>query len=236
MKNIFNYVGETSWTPKEDFWAIKVEKELYPCTYQSDAKKGEYESFVRGRGWKKSKKGILVSKFKGESVSDLNSYLKDWGKECLFYSITGFNTNSDDCVIWAARQEFIVSLSVGFEYVAGLTGKINVLNEKIKQIVKEKHGIDMEEHRYQYTKEKRLVSIDDLFLIRPSYSLMAYFLTKPNLDVIRDDDRLWKHYVNLNGIENESEFPVCMRDRLTFLFSKEISDGYEQIMKNYPMA
>ena len=82
----------------------------------------------------------------------------------------------------------------------------------------------------------KLLGGDELFRIMPSYSIMAYFLTKPNLDVVRDDEWLWKTYVKLHGIEKEEEFPVQMKARLTWLYNKEVSEGYEALMKKYPMA
>ena len=245
---MFFYLKPTSWSPKTDhFYAIKVAGEMHPCTYQIDYndEPTKFESFIRGTGWKKSKKGYKIPVFKGDTIEEMKAYLEEYGKFCLFYSITGFQLGSDDCVVWAMKQEFNVALSIGFEYVSGMVERINKLNSKIQKIVMDKHQVDVLSRKMQwiggqYTEDSHLVGEYDLFYVRPSYSVMAYFLTKPHLDVINDDNKLWKHYVAVMGYKhtqaNEGEFPVQMRARLEFLFSKEVANEYEALMKEYPMS
>ncbi len=246
---MFFYLKPTSWSPKEELiYAIKVGGELHPCTYQSDAKKGKYESFIRGTGWKKSKKVYQVPVYKGTTKEEWEAYLNEHGKYCLFYSITGKQLGDDDCVIWGAKQEFHVAIGVGYEYMANFLTKINALNAKIQKIVLEKHNVDIFSDRMQWnggkpTDDGWIISQGNLFVVKPCYSLMAYFLTKPHIDPIVDDQKLWKHFVSIVGAKNidegehkEKEFPVSVRDRLTYLFSKEVSDEYAAIMKEFPLG
>ncbi len=240
---MFFYLKPTSWTPKADFiYAIKVAGDLHPCTYQKDYndESTKFEAFIRGIGWKKAKKGYKIPVFRGETLEEMQAYLKQHGKYCLFFSITGFELNSGDCVVWAMQQEFNVALSIGFEYVSGFVKRLNDLNAKIQKIVMDKHGVDVLSGTFQKTKQDNFTGSYDLFYVKPAYSLMAYFLTKPHLDVVNDDSKLWKHYTAVNSFKhieaNPDEFPVQMRARLEFLFSKEVAKEYETLMKEYPMG
>ncbi|MEK6829771.1 MAG: hypothetical protein AABY15_06645 [Nanoarchaeota archaeon] len=241
---MFFYLKPTGWEPKEDtFHAIKTAGALHPCTYQSDAKKGKYEAFIRGTGWKKSKNATVVPVYKGTTIEQAQAYMNEHGKYCLFYSITGKHLHDDDCVIWAMKQEFNVAVSLGFEYVENFCKRVNDLNQKIYKIVMDKYKLDIFSERFQYVGgekgDGRLIS-KDLFQVKPCYSMMAYFLTKPHVDVINDDSKLWKHYVAIHGVDyidaNPNEFPVSMKQRLEFLFSKEVSEEYENIMKEFQMV
>lgn len=241
---MFFYLKTTSWTPKTDtIFAIKVDGELHPCTYQRDyheRDKKTYESFIRGTGWKKSKKGYEVPVYRGTTKEEFQAYLEEHGKYCLFFSITGKQLGSGDCVVWAAQQEFNVLLSVGYDYVAGFLEKLNAINKKIADRVQKEHGVDIFLSKVQFTKQEQCVGNYDLFVLKPQYSVMAYFLTKPHIDPVNDDDKLWKHYVAVNGhkhvTDNEDEFPVSVRDRLTFLFGEEVANDYENLMNEYPMG
>lgn len=232
MKTEFFYVQPTSWTPTEPFFAIKNKKRLIPCTYQSDAKNGKYEAFIYGEGWKKSKNATEVPLPNG----DLSKYLSEYGEYCLFYAITGKERHSRDCVVWAANQEFSVALSVGLEYNSKFVSKVKALNVLIQKIVMEKYGVDVFSEKFQYTKKDNRMVWKDLFYVKPHYSLMAYFLCAPHIDPVSDDDKMWKHFAKLEGVENEDKFPVSVKDRLTYLFSEEVSDEYERIMNDYPLS
>lgn len=231
------YLKSTDWTPKEPFFAIKTEGDLHPCCYQSDAKKGKFEAFIRGKGWKKAKKAQLVPLFEGTTKADFEAYLKTWGKYCLFYAITGKELNSGDCIVWHAQQEFIVLLSVGYDYIQSFYERITAINRIIDATIKKHLNVTEITTRYIQNK-KGFFSTDKFFQVRPTYSLMAYFITAPHVDVVSDDDKLWKHFVELyKPTEAEMQaFPVSMRDRLTFLFGKEASDMYEAVMKDFPMS
>jgi hypothetical protein len=246
---MFFYLKPTSWTPKtEIIYAIKVDGDFHPCTYQRDYIEGNsksYKSFIRGTGWKTSKKGYEIPVFTGDTQEELQAYLDKYGKFCLFYSITGFQLGCDDCVVWAMQQEFKVALSIGFDYVSKFTKRINELNSKIQKIAMEKHRIDVLSNTFQwtggrYSEDSQIVSEYDLFHVKPAYSIMAYFLTKPHLDVISDDRKLEKYYKAVTSHKhmeaNEGEFPVSMKQRLEFLFSKEVAKEYEAIMKEFPMS
>lgn len=231
MNKEFFYVQPTSWSPTEPFYAIKNKGRLIPCSYQSDAKNGKYEAFVRGDGWMKSKKAIEVPLPTG----DYKEYLDKWGEYCLFYGITGFQRHSNDCVVWAADQEFSVALQVGLDYVKQIVSEIHSLNETIRNIVFEKHGVDILCEAMQYTNDKKLVW-KNLFKVKPHYSLIGYCLCAPHIDPVSDDDKLWKHFIEVEGIENEDKFPVSVKDRMTYLFSEDVATRYEKIMKAYPLS
>jgi hypothetical protein len=245
---MFFYLKPTSWTPKTDtFYAIKVDGNMHPCTYQTglNDESTKFESFIRGTGWKTSKKGYQIPVFSGNTQEELQAYLDKYGKFCLFYSITGFGLNSGDCVVWAMQQEFNVALSIGFDYVAKFTKRINDLNTKIQKIVMQKHKVDILSKTFQwtggrYSEGAQIIGEYDLFYVKPAYSVMAYFLTKPHLDVVSDDRKLEKHYKAVTSYKhmeaNEGEFPVSMKKRLEFLFSKEVAKDYEAIMKEFPMT
>ena len=231
------YTEKTSWTPEKDFYAIKFEKEFHPCTYQSDAQNQKYEAFVRGIGWKKSKKGYLIPLFKGTTVEELNDYITEYGKFCAFYSITGFHLYADDCVVWSAKQEFTVGLNIGFDYVSKIVNDVNNLNDKILKLIHEKNTITDLRGKFCYVNGNICDMETDFFKVKINYSLMAYFLCKPHVDVVSDDDKLYKFYNRISGCkEDQSEFPVSVKDRFTFLFSEEVSNEYERIMKEYPIG
>lgn len=225
-----------------------MDGDFHPCTYQRDYVEGNsksYKSFIRGTGWKSSKKGYKIPVFTGNTTEEIQAYIDEYGKFCLFYSITGFQLNCNDCVVWAMQQEFSVALSVGFDYVAKFTKRVNDLNTKIQKIVMDKHKVDVLSNTFQwtggkYSENSQIISEYDLFNLRPAYSIMAYFLTKPHVDVLNDDSRLEKHYravTSFKHIETKpNEFPVSMKKRLEFLFSKEVARDYEAIMKEFPMA
>ena len=232
---MLHYLQHTSWTPTEPFYAIKVNGEYHPCTYQSDTKKGTYESFIRGTGWKKQKKGYLIPLFEG-SMKDFQVYIDLYGEYCLFYSITGKQLGDDACIIWSARQGFKVILSVGWEHVLNFYTQACAINAKIKELELSKRGIDITQN--YWIDDKRWINTRDLFFVAPTYSIMAYFLTAPHVDVIQDDERLWKHFVSVCGPETEEEraaFPVCMRDRFVYLWSEEVASMYETMMNDFPM-
>ena len=237
MSSLFIYLKPTSWSPKESFYAIKHGNELHPCTYHSDAIKGKYESFIRGEGWKKSKTATLIPLFTGTTIPEFEDYIKQWGKACFFYSVTGKQINDDDCIVWAARQEFMSAMGVGMEYYQKFVTAIRAINDKIYEVM-EKRGFDI--HQQYITKDEVFYSTRDFFVVRPSYSIMAYFITAPTVDVIEDDAKLWKHYVEEYRPETDEElnnvFPVCMKDRITFLFGIEVSDMYEKLMKDFPIT
>jgi len=245
---MFFYLKPTSWTPKADFlYAIKVAGDLHPCTYQTNYndESTKFEAFIRGIGWKKAKKGYKIPVFKGETLEEMQAYIEQHGKYCLFFSITGFELNSGDCVVWAMQQEFNVALSIGFEYVSGFVKRLNDLNAKIQKIVMDKYQVDVLSDKMQwtggrYSEGARIIGQYDLFYVKPAYSLMAYFLTKPHLDVVNDDSKLEKHYKAVVGYQhieaNPDEFPVSMKERLEFLFSKEVAKDYEKMMKEVPMG
>lgn len=242
---MFYYCQFDERTPKEPFLSYKIDGELHPKT--SSGK----QIFIYGKGWKTPKgKGILIPLLPNLKYESVKSHIEEFGKNCTFYAITGYEIRSQDCCAFASSQEFNVATSKmpeSLEYVAECVSEIKKVNQKIYQLMLEKYGIDMEGRNYQYCKDdpehKNLIVKNDLFWLRPHYSLMAYFLTKPHLDVVSDDGKLWKHFVELYPgdkldlvHEEKCELPIQMKARLEFLFNKEISEDYERIMNKYPMG
>lgn len=228
------YLKPTDRTPTEPFKAIKVNGEFHPCTYQSDAKNGKYEAFVSG--WKKAKKAYDIPLFAGTGKEEFESYLATWGKYCLFYSITGYPLDSGDCVVWAAKQEFMVLLSVGYDYVKSMYDRLIAINDKIIEATKKQLGVA--EITYWMDTPKGLVTANKLFLVKPHYSIAVYLLTAPHIDPISDDDKLWKHFIETyKPTEQEMDsFPDSVKDRLTFLFGEDVSQMYEAILNDFPLT
>lgn len=234
---MFINLEPTSWTPKESFYAIKHGGEYYPCYSQRDSKQGKYDTFIGGKGWVKSKTAKLIPLYTGTTISEFERYLKEYGENCLFYSITGFTIDSKDCVVFGAIQEFKVLIAVGFEYFEKFVKSIQEINTKIKEIMLGR-GFDINER--WITKDDKFYSTKDFFVVRPQYSLMSYFLCAPHVDVVGDDTLLWKHYVEEYKPQTDEEldnvFPCSPKDRLTFLFSSEVADMYEKILNDFPIS
>lgn len=76
--------------------------ELYPMKDKDDK-----EVFIYGQGWKRvNKKSIVdVPHFSWE-VEDWNKYIEDYGRRCLFFSLTGEDLKSPDASVWMCRKEF----------------------------------------------------------------------------------------------------------------------------------
>jgi len=241
---MFSYLNETSWTPTEPFYAIRVkingQKELHPCNYQSDANKGKYEAFIRGIGWKKAKTAELIPLFKG-GLPEFKEYLETYGKYCLFYAITGKELNSDDCVVSAAKAEIISLLHYGADYCMEVSKAVNELNNRIIKHTLNQLGLTEITHRYQTLPNGNHLNAEDLFRLKVNYYIFYPLIGPPNLDPMVDDTRLFKHYVAMvrAGVYNDPEienFPVSVKDRLTFLFGEYVANEYKRILYAYPIT
>lgn len=231
---MFYYLKNTSWTPTEPFHAIKHKGTgtYHPCTYQMDAKQNKYESFVYGEGWKRSKKGYLIPLFSGENIQEFKEYSLKYGDFCAFYSVTGKSLTCHDSFVAAAQQEYKVAM-YDIEYFSTYIKAVRSLNQKIIDYL-QFQGWDLSQRWNK--KDGVLYDMDSLFRVMPSYSLMFYILVKPHLDVLNDDDKLFKHFTEVYRSNTEEKFPVCMRDRITFLFNGDIAQDYEYILNNFPIA
>ena len=229
------YLKSSDRTTTEPFFAIKVKKVLYPCTYQLSAKSGDYRAFVRGTGWKKAKEAVIIPVYSGTTKDEFEAYLTTYGKECLYYSMTGYELNSNDCCAWHSTQEFQVLLSVGYDYMESFHAEISKINTLISNSIKNYLGVT-EITRWIEVGDK-FYSSTDFFEVRPCYSMMVYFLTAPHVDVINDDSKLEKHFIALHKpTEIEmNNFPESMKDRIIFLFGKDVADLYHSIMSDFPM-
>lgn len=230
---MFFYCIHSNYTPTEPFSAWKVDGELYP---DNGYEKGKI--FVPGKGYKKkSGKEVTVPLIPDLTAENVQAHFNEYGKYCTFYAITGYDLFDQDCCAQDKIQEFKSAVICGFDYVAGCVEKIQQVNRKIRDILMDRYGLDIRQGacwaQYPKTNPEHLVDKDKLFFVKPYYSLMFYIITAPSLDVIHDDDRLWKHYVAINGINHKDKFPVQMKARLTFLFNKEVTDDYEFILHNY---
>lgn len=122
------------------------------------------------------------------------------------------------------------------EYGTKFLELIHEINNDIKNIYISQ-GFEFNKG-YSYINDV-FVSHTDLFSVKPQYSIMYYFLTKPTVDVVSDDDKLWKHFVHIHKAFNydlDNTLPVSVKDRLIFLFNKDIAKKYENLLNNFSIA
>jgi len=198
----FIYIGKSLCKPpKESFYALKLSKKdkekLHPTWNDEQIKNNVIlypqiddgdEVFVYGLGYKKFGKTnkVEVPLFSGE-IEDWDEYLKTWGKECLFYSISGYSLYSMDCCLCSSQNEFysILECDGGIEKYQRYVENIECIQEIQKDVINEK---------FSYCPDwERNHLVDDL-LFRPSYSIMGLLPISPYLDTIKDDEKLEKFY------------------------------------------
>lgn len=260
----FIYIGKSEKRniPQDGFYALKLSKrdkeELYPSWSEEQIKKttvlypqdslNNDEVFVYGLGWKKFTKTnkVFVPLFSGE-IEDWDNYLKEYGKECLFYSLSGYSLDSNDCCAYNSVNEFysLLQCKGGIEkyqsYVSAMTRIREIQMDKIKEIFS------------SYVSEWMVKHITDKCLFRPSMRIFM-FITSPYLDTPEDDNKLEivyrkKRYYELkeqyadnivqidNIIRKEIEdgvvFPICMSERLEMIYGKECNNLYNYILENF---
>ena len=299
----FIYIGKSMeyLIPKSDFRALKLsnkdKRELYPSWDEETIKNtsvlcpcssGDKEAFVYGLGWKKlgKKNWVNVPLFTGE-IEDWNNYLNKYGKDCLFYSLTGYSLHSNDCCASNMISEFLSLLQCegGIEQYQKYVENIEAIQEIQTEVFNEK---------LSYMSEYERKSFIEKNLIRPCYRVFL-FITTPYLDTPNDDDKLecfyrtyrnneikTKHpdYARMTGLEelirkeavehpysytekyyeyreelgeirkritdnvidtltneiNEGDknvFPVCMANRIKFLFGDECHNLYKYILEHF---
>jgi hypothetical protein len=206
------------------FKAALIDDVLYPC----ETSRRRKELFVYGKGWLTYKKAQTIPTIQPDG--DKTEYLNKYGKFCLFYALTGEKLGSEYRGRYV-ENEFKCAVALGFDVVETFTQKVNDINNKIRTITLDKHGVDISVDSVQTTRQGKHVWTSDLFKVSPCYTLCVFFLTNPYIDAMADDALLWNHHVAVNGVTNEDNFPVQMRERLEFLFDNEVATMYEKLLQ-----
>lgn len=159
--------------PTDPFKAGYHENTLYPS--DSD-KKGQ--TFIHGIGEVKLKKLKEIPVYDG-TINGWNDYLEKYGKFCLFYSITGGDLNGWDCASDRQRQEFNAIILCGVDKYLEFVRLWKRFNDIQHQV--------LDKYDPFFTKN---------FFLKPSYTLGGcYYLPYyPNMDVIADDETLFKTF------------------------------------------
>ena len=215
----FVYIGKSmeNMIPKSGFHALKLSSKdkrelypfwdeetvkntsvLYPCSYD------DKELFVYGLGWKKlgKKNWINVPLFSGE-IEDWDNYLNEYGKDCLFYSLTGYSLQSNDCCASNMISEFLSLLQC-----KGGIGEYQKYVENIEAIQEIQREVFNEKLSYMGEYERK--SFIDKNLIRPCYRVFL-FITTPYLDTPNDDDKLECFYRTYRNHEIKTSHPEYAR-------------------------
>lgn len=303
----FIYIGKTMehLIPIEGFDAIKLSKSdkeklypswseeqikettvLYPQTSSSDGDK----IFVCGIGWKKFGKTnkVSVPLFSGE-VEDWDNYLKEYGNECLFYSLTGYTLSSMDCCAYNSVGEFysIMQCKGGIEHYQKFVEAIEeiqniqtqVFNRKLsflsdyqkKRFIEEnlfrpcfrvfilimppyldtpKDDEKMERFyrkyrtnqiRTKHSKYKRMLELEGLINDEISANNSLFYYTKEYLDYKQEYDAIRTTITNkiYDKLRDEmaegdkNKFPICMSDRIKFLFGDRCNELYSYILEDF---
>lgn len=238
----FVYIGKSmeNMIPKSDFRALKLsakdKRELYPSWREETIKNtsvlcpcglDDKEVFVNGLGWKKlgKKNWINVPLFSGE-IEDWDNYLNKYGKECLFYSLTGYSLKSHDCCASNMIDEFLSLLQCkgGIEQYQKYVESIEAIQEIQMEVFSEK---------LSYMGEYERKSFIDKNLIRPCYRVFL-FITTPYLDTPNDDDKLERFYRTYRNHEIKTSHPEYSRMvELDKLVREEMKKGIFCYSKNY---
>lgn len=212
---------------------------------------GGKEIFIRGGGLFKvnEKRVVEVPLYDYENEGDWNEYLGKYGMYCLFYSLTGEDYFSADCCLLHTRNEFQsliwndIDINKYQIYIKAI--------KRIQEIQKEKlieYGAD------KWDIEK--------CLFYPSYNFgFSWLVSPPYLDTIRDDEKLERCYrmkrskemsdnvgirtfkdakafcdiIDMEMDETNGVFPICMSDRIKFLYGEECQTLYRMILDEFKM-
>ena len=210
----FIYIGETKREHKNSsfnalklsnkdkerlhpLWSEKQRKNTIVLYPQTDLYSGEDKVFVRGLGEKKFGKTnkVEVPIFSGE-IEDWDNYLNSYGKECLFYSLTGYSLDDWDACISNSVDEFLSLL----QCKGGITQYQKYVEniEEIQRIQTEKIN---EKFSYLSDWERKYFIKDNL--IRPCFRVFM-FITTPYLDTPNDDVKLLVFYKKYRRHEIET--------------------------------
>lgn len=206
MMNFF-YLGK-SYNSKNvegtTFKAFKeVNKETKEVTYHPiDMKDTLRDGKVRvfNIGWKKpSKKFVDIPKFNGTTQKEWDEYAKEYGLDCLYYSIDGTNRRVSDCCSYNKQCEFASLQNFGIEQYQEFLSMVeelrtiqrNVFEEKYKPLLCTYHG-----------EEFIMCEFEDKFLFRPSYITPMYGMSmKYYMNPIDDEKRMIALYKDYRYVE-----------------------------------
>ena len=206
------------------------------------------EVFVYNIGWKKFGKTnkIVVPLFSG-NIDEWDDYVEKYGKECLFYSLSGYSLHSNDCCILSAIREFhsIFQCYGGIKHYQEFVENV----EKIQQI-----QTDVFKEKLSFLTDWGLNNFIENHLFRPCYSIF-FLIMSPYLDTPTDDKKMEEFYINYRKHEIMSEysdydnikasnlifkeiddgvvFPICMSDRIKMLFGEECERLYQSILDSF---
>lgn len=220
-------------------WGIKnLEKQivLYPQTDKICCK--ENEVFVIGVGKKKFGKTnkIEVPVFSGD-INDWDTYLSLYGKECLFYSLTGEDLHQFSASLSQMQTEFlsIIRLNDIHKYMDYVC--------KVKRIQQVQRNVICEKF-FEKSSSWRLNYYYQNWLFRPSYRIGGFFISTPLLNPIDDDDKCESFYRSYRMDELEQSHPkYAEKKRLREAMNeigvdnyytkeyKELSEPYNEISR-----
>lgn len=196
--------------------------------------------FVRGFGYIKTKYIETIPVYDG-TIDSWNDYVLKYGYHCLFYSLTGYTLDSDDCCAYNMQREFRSFVSSGMGLVkyakyVNLFQKINAI--QLTTFKNYPFIFNFEYDKYYFT---------------PCYSLYGILTITPYVDTIRDDEKMERLYRRIRttelkdkGIDNYQQitniidgeieggiFPVCSKDRMKLLFGDECVKAYTTILDDF---
>jgi hypothetical protein len=214
------------------FKAVKIEGILKPIVYNNNT------VFIYGTGHKKVKeKDIVVVPQITEGIN-IQDYLDLYGKDCLFYTLTGRLINSGDVCYRQINAEFDCMIYFGVDKWMDYINRVNKLINVTKNIYIEKWGINPYIDKIQTAKNKQYIFRQNIFKIKINHFLIGILRVKPHFDVIQDDlgvENTYKYLIlnePLADVENDINFPISMKDRLEYLFNDYVSNEYKSLM-NY---
>lgn len=217
----FIYIGKSGIRniPQEGFYALKLSKrdkeKLYPLwdekqiketnvLYPQDSHYEDNDVFVRGIGWKKFGKTnkVFVPSFSGE-IEDWDNYLKEYGRECLFYSLSGYTLGDMDCCASMSQEEFLSLLQCkgGITQYQKYVENIEAIQEIQTKVFNEKLSYMSDYQRKTFIEKN---------LIRPCFRIFIMIMS-PYLDTPNDDDKLERFYRTYRHHEIETNHPQYKR-------------------------
>jgi hypothetical protein len=207
----------TDRVPQQPFYAIKYKGELHPFK-----DKNEKEIFIYGAGRIKIKKQSIVSvPLYSKKISEWNTYLNEYGKRCLYYSLTGDYLGNQDCCMIRQQQEFGCIVKYGPEKFSQFALNFNAFQKIQRDVINALPDICL-----LYSKDMH---------ITPRYSIVYSFLTcAPYMDAITDDKKLENTYIYKRKHELRLKHPLYSE----FLEIQKERDGMYKVLRadSYPSS
>lgn len=239
----FYYIGKVGSRniPQNEFFAIKLSKKdkekLHPNWTEDELKKttilcpqtdtyGDDKVFVSGIGWKKFGKTnkIVVPIFSGY-IEDWDEYLEKYGKECLYYSLTGYSLYDMDCCAYSMQREFwsILQCDGGIEKYQKYVENIEEIQRIQKKVFKEK---------LSYMSDWEMKYFVDENLFKPCFNV--FFITMPPyLDTPADDVKMENFYRRYRNHEIKSNHPDY--ERFNELREKIYDKDFYKVSEEYDL-